>query len=221
MAHRTSASALHTARVILKNYDLTVRPPETLVSGRIDNLKADEAHLAIIIDYATNAFEVALLRPEVRYWQRRLMSGSATAPQIAGFMAKLLKAFALIPRNDASAPASTFALPKEFTVKQPKPVVLSKAACETSRFVFHYYEVHPHGHKADEDFDRHQIARLAEVSLGLDRAQNAVPLLAETLGSLEQGKATETDIRICLRKAGVLMQYLPTFEEREEEVKLL
>ena len=49
---------------------------------------------AILIDYASNVFELCLLRPELRYWQERLHAQTATAPQIANFCKKTLDALA-------------------------------------------------------------------------------------------------------------------------------
>jgi hypothetical protein len=69
MPHLTSAASLHAARTVLREFSLTVRPPESLPSGSIPNIRADESCLAITIDYGTNIFHVSELRPELRYWQ--------------------------------------------------------------------------------------------------------------------------------------------------------
>lgn len=225
MAHRTSAAALHTARVILKEYDLSVRPPEVLVSGRVYNLEASEAHLGIVIDHATNIHHVALLRPEIRYYQKHLQTGTTTAPQIAGLFRRILDAFELIPRDPESMESvkitSAYELPGEFGVTKPEVYVLEKPAREVARFVFHYYEVSPRGRTLDDVLDRHRVAKLAEASLGISRAQRILPLLRKTDTQLREGKASQADVVKCLRTVGIYLEYIPGYEERDEETKLL
>jgi hypothetical protein len=225
MAHRISAAALHLARNILKEFSLAVRPPETLISGRVDKLQATEAHAAIIIDYATNVFHIALLRPEVRYWQKHLQAGTATAPQIANFFSKILDAFALLPvdteEEKQNRVTSTFALPREFGDVPPEVYTLGKPAREASRCIFYYYDVRPLQGRPDNVLDRHRVAKLAEVSLGLSRAVGIIPVLKTVNIRLKAGKATQIDIRRCMREVGVHLEYIPGYENREEESKLL
>ena len=220
--HRSSAAALRAARVVLERYDLAVRPPESLVSGAIPNLTGGEACLAIIIDHATNVFHLALIRPELRYWQERLFGETATASQIAGFLQRVIEAFDLIPkrRDGEQALTARLDLPPEF---RSKPVVqeVSKAATEASRFIFHYYHVSPKDGAPDEPVDRRNVAALVESSIGVSRALAALPMVAETQAELRAGRATEGSIKRCLRQLGVALAYLPAYEERDEEVKLL
>lgn len=222
MAHRSSASALHTARVILKDYVLEVKPVEVLPSGRIPILLNTEGHVSVIIDYATNAFKLAELRPELKYWQRHLRVKDASAGQIANFLRKMLTVFEMIPQDgsDHTPVLSKFIIPTEFNtgnvVKQ-----LSKAARETSRFIFFYYYVKPKQGIQDEAIDKHNIARLAEVSLGLPRTLKLIPIIKNQLKRLTDETASEIEVRKCMREVGVIMEYLPNYGSQEEETKLL
>jgi len=218
----TSSAALHTARVIIKNFDLVVRPPESLPSGRIDVLKPDEKCVSVLVDYATNVFELTILRPELSYWQKRLKAGDAEACQIANFFQKVLSAFDKIPKDPANEDKIVTMLetPKEFMHKSVVHI-LSKPAREVSRFIFYYYFVTPKKKSANEILDRNEVAKLADVSLGLSRAMEILPYLKSTNERLKAGKATPDDIRKFMRELGVHFQYMPVFENREEEQKVL
>lgn len=82
--HRISAAALHAARAILQLYDVSVKP-----EGSVKNLRADERCLAILIDITSNVYRAAQLRPELRYWQQRMLAGNATASDIGKFLRKV------------------------------------------------------------------------------------------------------------------------------------
>lgn len=86
--HRISAAALEAARAVLQLYDLTVRAEDARALG-LPHLRADLRCLAILIDVTTNVFHAAQIRPELRYWQRRMAEGSATASDIQRFLRKL------------------------------------------------------------------------------------------------------------------------------------
>jgi hypothetical protein len=225
MAHRTSAAALRTARMILQQYELTVRPPETLVSGRLDKLTNSEAHVAIVIDYATNIFQLVSLRPEIIYWQTRLRLGSATAPQVAGLLKKLLDAFDALPKDGISDEpvTSTFAPPPQYEKLKQIVVRISKPSKEVSRFIFHYYIPKPKSESfaCDEMIHRLKIAHLAEASLGLRRAYAFFPKIKEELKRLVDGHATEVEVKACMRDVGIVLEYIPTYEDRREEGKIL
>lgn len=225
MAHLTSAPALRTARVILNNYDLEVRPPETLVSGKIQNLTNSEGHVAVVVDYASNIYQITSLRPEVCFWQNRLMFGTATAPQIANFFKRLLDGFEALPKDtlEEVPTISTFAVPPQHENVKPVTVKLSKPAKEVSRFIFHYYVPTLKGESVvyDDVTHRIKIAFLAEATLGLRRTYEFFPRLKAQLKMLIEGKVTEKDIKICLRAVGIVLEYIPTYEERQEEGKIL
>ena len=225
MAHSVSAASLHAARTVLKNYDFVVRPPELLPSGRLDGLEPSEKCIAILIDYATNIFKIAELRPELRYWQRRIFAGTATAPQLAMFLNKILEAFSYIPKDDESKFTVTLEAPPSPVPFKDRQVThtLSKASREASRFLFYYYTLtaKQKEFQQDETIHRNNVAKLVDVCLETQRMFAALPVIQECQAKLKLGQATLTDIKGYLRKVGIFLEYLPTFENREEERALL
>jgi len=204
-------------------YTMEVRPQEELTSGRVQGIMADERCLAILIDYATNIFEVCKLRPELRYWQERIFHGTATAPQIAAFYRKMIEAFERVPKfsdDETRLLTTTLEAPVQF---QSRPMThrLSKPALEAARFIFHYYRVTPRRGRADDQIDRLRIAKLIDVSIEWTRAARANELVKQADKLLKAGQATEDDIKFCFRRVGVLLETIPNYSEREEETKIL
>ena len=228
MAHRSSAAALHAARVILENFDLEVIPPEDLPSGRVAGLTASAAHLSIVIDLMTNAFEVAALRPELRYWQKRIFADTATAPQITAFFMRCLEAFEKVPRGGEEQVASlrppdTFfgeRLPDTFS-RKAEQFTVSRAAQEGTRGIFHYYRVSAKNGEKDEQVNKFHVTTLLEASIGMQKAEPGRELLQRWKAELLAGRATVTDIKKCLRAFGILLAQLPSYGEPDEESKLL
>ena len=229
MARLVSAASLFTARELRSVFDFTVRPVEDLPARQAAVPAADDRCVAILIDEATQVADVSRLRPELRYWQGRLFDGTAerSAPQLGMFIQKALDSFSRIPqfRAEEHRITTTLASPPEFEMR-PKVMELSKAALEASRFLFHYYRIAPKKVRVietpDDDYlNRVSVARIVEVSLGLFRAQKAVPLLAETKALFGRGALTLEDIKRRFRALGILLESLPNYENREEEVKLL
>lgn len=222
MAHLTSAPALHCAREIMKVYDMEARPPESLVSGRLDGLTASERHVATLVDHSTNVHEVVKLRPEMHHWQRRLATGTATAPQLAAFLSKVSATLDAVPRagDDEQKVVSTF---RTYPEAKMKPVVraLSKFSLEAARVLFYYYRMTPRGRAAHEMLDRHHVAGLVEICLGLPRVMRAEGDIRRVGDGLKAGRVTEEDVRLFMRALGVAFDRLPGYENREEEVKIL
>jgi len=226
MAHRTSAAALTAARLVMDHYQFTVRPPETLTSGRIDNIQANEKCIAILIDYATNIFKIAELRPEFNHWQESLW-GDPKPGQIIGFMDKLIAAFGFLPQDDENKIVVVLKAPPQFGMT-PERHVLSKLSREASRFLFHYYMLWPKKddpgeafHRVDETLHRINVAKLIDVCLETKRLREALPLLTFWRDRLRQGTATVEDIKSCFRQVGIYLTYLPSYVEAGEELKLL
>ncbi len=237
MAHRTSAAALHAARTVLREYDIAIRPDR-----QMPNQAADEKCLAIVIDLTTNAYRVCGVRPELRYWQDRMHAGTATPQQIGGFFNAVLEAFESVPvfrdseqgktepleppRSLGGQPIPRSSVPRGFFAKPPT-LRISRFAADASGMVFHHYVVTPKKAKfaraEDGDVpDRTRVAALIDMGLGLARAMSeALPPLKRCKRDLRDGKATATDVARCLRHVGVVLEYLPNYENREEEVKLL
>ena len=224
MAHLTSAAALHCAREIIKAYAMEPRPPEELPSGRLDKLTAGERHVATLIDVATNAHEVVRLRPELHYWQRRLSAGTATAPQLASYLTKVLDALALVPRRavDEAPVRSTFATYPQANQRLFQRVrEIPKFALEATRVLFFYYRMEPRGRRADDGLDRIHVAGVVSLCLALSRVMDIEADIRRTRDALLAGTVSEEDVARFLRNAGVAFDRLPGYEHREEEVKIL
>jgi hypothetical protein len=222
MAHRTSSAALHASRVVLQHYEFTPKP-EDKVHGFVPGLKGDETHVAVVIDYATNVFKVAELRPELRYWQERLHMGTATAPQIAAFFSKVVETFESVPKEISENKVTTIVEgPREFP-GATHVLVVSKPAKEASRFLYHYYFVKPKRVTVipDENLERIRIAALVDASMAWMKVSRALPVLRDCQAELKKGQATANDVVECLRKVGIFLAYLPSYRDQEEETKLL
>lgn len=223
MAHRVSAAALTAARSVLASYRLTVKPPQDLPSGYIPKLEATDRHLAVIIDYGSNIFEIANLRPELHHWQMRLTNAAASndlASQVRSYLQRVLDAFAKLPKETEPVEVQ-YNMPHIFGGKQ-LTLLLSRPAREASRFVYYYYHVTPVKLPlVGEEFHRIEMAKIIDSALGLTRAYPVVPLVEHWHEQLEKGTATKQQIQNCLRSVGILMEYLPNYEDRQEEGKLL
>ena len=225
MAHRTSSAALHAARVVLQHYELTVRPPEQIQWNPIRNLQATDVHVAIVIDLVTNAYVVALLRPELRYWQRRLTQGPVDADtpgQVCKFIYKTIEALDSVPKELPSTEKVTRTQAGTDTGWNPM-IELSRASLDATRSLFYYYEVKPleQSSISSEMEDRLNVAKILEVSLGLRKAVRALPLLHACWNDLRKDGATQAEVRACLRRVGILLGSLPCYQEQDEETKLL
>jgi hypothetical protein len=209
----------------MKEYAMTVKPPDTLRTGRLDGLTASERHVATLIDNATNVFRVASLRPELHYWQRRLTAGTAVASQIAAFMSKMLTELQRVPRraSDEEAMAITFAMPAGFngTGLRPERRLMSKFAVEASRVLFYYYAMTPLSGSPGPDADRIHVAELVDAVLGLARVMDLEPVLCGKKDALIAGKLTENEVCALMRSAGVCFDKMPTYKDNEESLKLL
>lgn len=221
MAHRSCAAALHATRMVMKFNQFTIRPPETLVSGAVHNLTASEAHISIIIDKATQAYEIAKLRPELRHWQLRMTQGNATAPQIAQFLKRCVEVMDLVPPELPSVEQKIVSADAPSWGAWSK-MPLSAASLEAARRLFHYYFVTLlSGDILPENLHRVAVAKIIDVSLGLAKAMKAAPRVRACLDSLRKGNITPEDVQRYLRTIGILLECLPNYEEREDEVKLL
>jgi hypothetical protein len=207
-------------------YAMTVRPPETLATGRLDGLTASERHVATLIDYATNVFRVSSLRPEMHYWQRRLAAGTAEPAQIAAFLSKVLAELGSVPRRAVNEERTTvtFAQPAAFAGRGLKPErrALSKAAAEAARVLFYYYDMSPRrpGH-AGSDADRMHVAELVDATLGLFRVTSLEGMLREKKAALMAGRLTAESVQTLMRSVGVYFDKMPTYTAGEDELKLL
>jgi len=220
--HRVSAAALTAAREVLKRYQLVPRPGD--FPGRVNGMTAGEAHVAIVIDYATNAFKVALLRPEIFYWQVALRSRRVDPVQIVNFLKKVVDTLAEVPQYGPRdrPPVAYWEYPVDFGPGIPHQMPLSKSAMEATRYLWHYYQISPYANPLPtEEAERIILAQIIEAGLGMDRAVSAAPLAQFYLERVKEGQATEKEIRKCFRKLGIILAYLPTFSDLREETMLL
>ncbi len=199
-----------------------VVPPQDLVSGRLDGLTVSERHVATLIDHSTNVHEVVKLRPELHHWQRRLACGTATAPQLTAFLSKIATTLAEVPHasDDEQKVVSTF---RTYPEAKMKPLVraLSKFSLEVARVLFYYYRMVPKGRAAHDVLDRHHVAGLVDICLGLPRVMKAEADVVLMRDGLKAGNITEEEVRKFMRALGVAFDRLPGYENREEEVKIL
>lgn len=217
MAHRVSAAALVAAREVLKEYQLEVRP-ETCALGMTNS----EAHVAIVIDLATNIFRLAELRLEHYYWQQRLNARTAEAGALAGYLQRVLGVFASLPQYgaDEQPPRVTWQLPPGLLLPPPT-TPLTKAAQEAARYLRYYYQATPLDGHYWMPLDGIRLAMRVDAGLGLASALEAVPLVKRYLDLLLQNQATRKEIRFCFRNLGVLLESLPNYADRREETMLL
>jgi hypothetical protein len=226
MARRTSAAALHAARVILHRYDIALHPTNAPIAGML----ANEKHLAVLIDYTTQAYEVALVRPELRYWHIRMRDGTATAPQLAQYMRRMVEALDKIPGDVApglmvqgDTPAGSDTV-KWLSARPRRPqLILHEYAIKTARAINWYYVVTPKVAPliADEELEFLHLAKLVEISVGLSQALKARPLLRDAEIRMRQGQMTEDECSDCLRGVGVYFEQMPHFEDMRDETLLL
>jgi len=206
--------------MILMEYTLEVRP-ETGAKG----MTAAESHVAIVIDYATNVFKVAEIRPELHYWQHRLTARHAEAPQLAGYLKRVLAAFQQVPQygpRDQPTKIPVELFPELSAMGVPDEVPVSKSAEEVFRFLRHYYTITPiTGRMFDPAADRIRILQIASPNLGLDEALKAVPLVELYIERMKNGQATQKEVRECFKKLGIFLEALPNYQDRKEEMMLV
>lgn len=174
---------------------------------------------------SSNAYHVALVRPELSYWQKRMTDRTATAPQIGSFVRKLIEALELIPHAKYEEELEAFSpnLPVGWAGDRLAKLAMTRAATEAARYALHYYQFErkiPSVY-SDEMRDRIDIGKSIDVSLGLRQALKALPLLRRVEPLLRDGQMTEFEIRKCLRDVGVHLAQMPSFEDRRDETKLL
>lgn len=105
MPARSSSAALHTARLILDQYELTVIPRDELRGGIsfIPVLTNSPEYLSIMIDWVSNVFRVANLRPEMKHWIELLHFGDPSAGQLWAFVNHMCNELELVPKDESIA----------------------------------------------------------------------------------------------------------------------
>jgi hypothetical protein len=213
-----SAPALRAAIEILREYKLELKPGKGA-----PGMTACDGHVAIVIDYATNVYKLVELRPELSWHQQQLSIHKAQAPQLAGYLKKLIEAMEQVPRyaKDEQPTMVSLNLPIEFQGHVPSIAALTKASVEAARFLNDYYLIAPiqAPDRLNAVRDLTRIAQLTEVNLGLAGAMEGLPLARLFLDRLKNGQATEKEIRICFRDLGVYLESMPNYKDRREEMR--
>lgn len=93
--HRVSAAALHTARVILRNWQLTPIPDTT---RNPQSIPANEYNVALMIDVCTNVFRLEPFRQRAAALLRKSVNKSLTADEIQEFLYDMGIAYNYLPR---------------------------------------------------------------------------------------------------------------------------
>lgn len=222
MPHRSSAGAVHAARVILKYYNLQVIPRERLAPNvsAIPTLEATDGWVSIIIDHVTQAFEVANLRPELGHWIKQLHFGDPKPAQLLMFVQHMIERMERVPKNKIQeeldkftphgAPARGLELP------------ISTPATEATKYLFAFYWFSHRQHKGWNEYQMQlDVAKWIHVSLGLHKAMPALKRAKECEQDLSAGRLTLGEIKSYFREFSVLLEHLPNYEKHEEETKLL
>ena len=220
MARRVSAPALRTAIMLTQEYKFEVRP-ETGANGMTGSV----GHVAIVIDYATGVYKVVEMRPELHYWQHQLTARRAEAPQLAGYLKRLLEAFAQVPQYGPKERPSVIPinlLPEFRNIGVVDELPATKNVEEMLRYLRHYYVITPVAERPyDPVADRVRIMQIAIPHLGLDHAMRAVPLAEFYLERMKQGQVTQREVRECFRRLGIMMEHMPNYWDRKEEMMLV
>jgi hypothetical protein len=183
-----------------------------------------EAHVAIVIDYATGIFKIAGLRPEIFYWQTALRRRTVDPSQIEIFLKKVVATFAEIPEYAPNEQplVAYWEYPVDFGPGALHRIALTKSAVEAARYLWHYYEMTPYANPLPTEAEERVIlAQTVEAGLSVDRIVGAAALAQFYLKRVKEGQATEKEIRACFRKLGAILAYLPTFSDLREETMLL
>lgn len=231
MPHRSSAAALHAARVVLRHFDITVKPREVMGAQFNAALQADERFLSILIDLASNAFRVALMREQVRWWQEKLTEGTDKSVQITLFLERLIEAMRTVPQAvnqqaiekfQAERPAAGgFSDMGNIKPQAWKMFELSRASIEATKYVMMFYDVVNKKRPPNLEHDRLEIAKCIEVSLGLVHAMKALPIAAWAAPELRAGRLEYMTVRKVMRDIGVHLDQMPHYADLREDTKLL
>lgn len=227
MAHRTCSAASHAAHTLLENFSVTLRPAHELPAGTPRVLIASEHHIGVIIDLATSAHEVAKVREPLKHWQEVLGHGindRRTATQILYYVRDVVAALEKVPRylHEEQVETVMVLVPSMTGAAMPR-LVLTKAAKLAAKALFEVYQITSKNKRASTDprITRLEVARCIDVCLGLRQALRVLPLMKRCEAGLVQGKLTLDQVVAHLRELGVRLEYLPNFEDRRDEVKLL
>jgi hypothetical protein len=103
------------------------------------------------------------------------------------------------------------------------PHRISAASLHAARAILQLYDlvVKPDGNVKNLRADERCLAILIDITSNVYRAAQLRPELKYWQQRLAAGTATANDIAKFLRKIGVELEYLPNYQDREEEVKMV
>lgn len=232
MARRSSPAGLHTARAILKHYDLRVKSREEVAGNvsYIPTLRATEGHLSVMIDGVTGCKGICELREEWKYWTEQLHLGHPDPTQVLQFAKRIVEEFSKVPQtiieesetvtagsmmlNDARG-AAALRLPES-------TLTISAWAKQAVIYICAFYHLTPRGKIFSNDWSmKMDVAKLIEISLGMRKAMPCLELARKCVKELRADQLRLGDVKAYFRAFGIFLEYLPNFEKHEEESKLL
>jgi len=232
MAHRSSPSGLHAAREVLRLYNVTVKRMED-VPGMPPGVLANEVHLSILIDKATNAHLVCAIRPEIRYWQNRLTARTATSRDIDFFLKRVIETLEMVPeyqKNEeplgymAVRPVADEYTAGEEIRQQPwRWAIVSKGAYDAMRCLRYWYILVPKNAPLFDGAEQEQVllAKLIDNSVRISKPVSNLQAIRECRALLLKGDITELDLRKAIRTLGCMFDQVPHYDDLREESMLL
>jgi len=228
MAHRVTAASLHAARVILKAYTLTVKPPERVPVGYIAKLTNSENHVATMIDMVSGIYRIAPIRSEVWHWQQKLRFHNAPPAQLAQFLRSFLEVVDMMPHAKAEElpvieEPIILTRKEQGSIPQPVPFrvgkrIVERPAIEAAVALFQFYDIAPRGQRPTSlEFVAYEIS----LALNIPAVYAAARYAKRCLDGLKAGTITESTVADEFREMGVYLVRLPTYQENLEESKLL
>ena len=92
--HEVSAPAIYTARLLLRNFEITAKT----VQGRTPpTIPVSEYNLALFVDICTMLFRLMPFAQQTDYWLRELRANRASQQDVQKFLGELKLAFDRIP----------------------------------------------------------------------------------------------------------------------------
>ena len=228
-ARQISACAAEAARILVTIFDFQVREdcPASMrerleAAGRLISVTYP---LGLMIDQVSNIYHVVNLRPELHWWQRRVMaeseiSGQLSAGQLGMFLKKLCNALSLIYFEDEEKAAIPFRpkLPGYLTIPGAPDHVICGAALRSSNAVFQHYgvswkEARPNSPRPRPEW----LAGIIDTTTHMYRAVRLLPVAENCRQQLAKGEMTLQEITTAFKYIGIQLDYLPCYDRRDGE----
>lgn len=192
----------------------------------ITNLLPDKRCVAILIDLVSNVFQVAQLRPELRYWQKRVVAETADAGQIGYFLSRLIEAVEQMyfeAEEKARIPFSLFLDPPPGAVlPKGSPHIICGAALRCGHAIAQHYITRWKNPQPEWPNPRPEwIGGLVDVHGQLYRPLRLLPHLRTWKQQLAQGSLTVQNVADVFKYIGIQLTYLPSYMVGEEERRIV